>query len=126
VDAEEYRPTVRIEADSARPAAGQRHRLTGEVPFRARLNPAGVAGDHPLQARDLGAKQRADIPSHAAGPLLVISIIGGLIIGWIAIGEGELVAGLLMLACGVNVTACIGLGVVLLSINSIFLTLIHL
>jgi uncharacterized membrane protein YfcA len=30
-----------------------------------------------------------------------------------------------MLAYGMDVTACIGLGVVLLSINSIFLTLIH-
>lgn len=68
---------------------------------------------------------RADIPPNATVPLAVISFIGGLITGWIAIGEGELVAALLMLAYGVNVTACIGLGVVLLSINSIFLTLIH-
>ncbi len=30
-----------------------------------------------------------------------------------------------MLVYGVNVTTCIGLGVVLLSINSIFLTLLH-
>jgi uncharacterized membrane protein YfcA len=30
-----------------------------------------------------------------------------------------------MLVYGVNVTACIGLGVVLLSINSIFLTFLH-
>src|SRR5271165_1124237 len=65
------------------------------------------------------------IPANAAFPLVTISIIGGLITGWIAIGEGELVAALLMLAYGVNVAACIGLGVVLLSINSIFLTLLH-
>ena len=66
-----------------------------------------------------------EIPSNAAVPLFVISLIGGLITGWIAIGEGELVAALLMLVYRVNVATCIGLGVVLLSINSIFLTLIH-
>jgi uncharacterized membrane protein YfcA len=65
------------------------------------------------------------IPANAAFPLVTISIIGGLITGWIAIGEGELVAALLMLAYGVNVATCIGLGVLLLSINSLFLTLIH-
>jgi uncharacterized membrane protein YfcA len=68
---------------------------------------------------------RAEIPPNAALPLFVMALIGGLITGWIAIGEGELVAALLMLVYGVNVTACIGLGVVLLSINSIFLTLLH-
>jgi uncharacterized membrane protein YfcA len=66
-----------------------------------------------------------EIPPNAAVPLFIISLIGGLITGWIAIGEGELVAALLMLVYGVDVTICIGLGVVLLSINSIFLTLIH-
>ncbi len=65
------------------------------------------------------------IPSRAAWPLFLISAVGGLITGWVAIGEGELVAALLMLIYRVNVTACIGLGVVLLSINSIYLTLIH-
>jgi uncharacterized membrane protein YfcA len=68
---------------------------------------------------------RTTIPPNAAFPLFTISLIGGLITGWIAIGEGELVAALLMLVYGVNVTACIGLGVVLLSINSIYLTLLH-
>jgi uncharacterized membrane protein YfcA len=66
-----------------------------------------------------------DIPSNAAAPMLIVSFIGGLITGWIAIGEGELVAALLMLVYGVDVTICIGLGVVLLSINSIFLTVLH-
>jgi uncharacterized protein len=66
-----------------------------------------------------------EIPANASVPLFIIAIVGGLITGWIAIGEGELVAALLMLAYGVDVTICIGLGVVLLSINSIFLTLIH-
>lgn len=67
----------------------------------------------------------ADIPAKATGPLFIMSMVGGLITGWIAIGEGELVAALLMLVYGVDVAVCIGLGVVLLSINSIFLTLLH-
>lgn len=68
---------------------------------------------------------RTEIPSNATLPLFIISLIGGLLTGWIAIGEGELVAALLMLAYGVDVTMCIGLGVLLLSINSIYLTLLH-
>ena len=68
---------------------------------------------------------KADIPPAATAPLFLAAIVGGLITGWVAIGEGEVVAALLMLAYGVDVAACIGLGVVLLSINSIFLALIH-
>ncbi len=78
-----------------------------------------------LSKRAGNSNAAADIPANAALPLVVIAFIGGLITGWIAIGEGELVAALLMLFYGVNVAACIGLGVVLLSINSIFLTLLH-
>jgi len=78
-----------------------------------------------LSRRAMKSAARTEIPPRAALPLFCISLIGGLITGWIAIGEGELVAALLMLAYGLNVTACIGLGVVLLSINSIFLTLLH-
>jgi len=66
-----------------------------------------------------------EIPAAATVPLFVISLIGGLITGWVAIGEGELVAALLMLVYGLNVTSCIGLGVLLLSINSIYLTILH-
>jgi uncharacterized membrane protein YfcA len=66
-----------------------------------------------------------EIPPNATVPLFIISLVGGLITGWIAIGEGELVAALLMLVYRLNVAACIGLGVLLLSINSIFLTLLH-
>jgi uncharacterized membrane protein YfcA len=78
-----------------------------------------------LSRRKLKSAARMEIPPNAAVPLFVISCVGGLITGWIAIGEGELVAALLMLVYGVNVTTCIGLGVLLLSINSIFLTLLH-
>lgn len=72
-----------------------------------------------------GTQGRIEIPRQATIPLVLMSVVGGLLTGWIAIGEGELVAALLMLAYGVDVAACIGLGVVLLSINSFFLTGIH-
>lgn len=78
-----------------------------------------------LSRRAITSAAVMQIPSRAAIPLFLISLIGGLITGWIAIGEGELVAALLMLVYRVNVAACIGLGVVLLSVNSIFLTTIH-
>ncbi len=65
------------------------------------------------------------LPQHATIPVVVASFFGGLITGWVAIGEGEIIAALLMLVYGMNVAACIGLGVVLLSINSIYLTLLH-
>jgi uncharacterized membrane protein YfcA len=68
---------------------------------------------------------RSDVPPEATLPLFFVAILGGMLTGWVAIGEGEVVAALLMLAYGVEVTACIGLGVMLLSINSIFLTLLH-
>lgn len=72
-----------------------------------------------------GAPGRVIIPPRARAPMALMSLLGGLLTGWIAIGEGELVAALLMLAYGVDVAACIGLGVVLLSINSIYLAVIH-
>jgi uncharacterized membrane protein YfcA len=78
-----------------------------------------------LSRRAAKSAARAEIPPDAAVPLFVIALVGGLITGWIAIGEGELVAALLMLVYRVNAAACIGLGVVLLSINSIYLSLLH-
>ena len=78
-----------------------------------------------LSRRAVPSTAAQEIPPNAAAPLFLIAVVGGLITGWIAIGEGELVAALLMLCYQVNVATCIGLGVVLLSINSIFLTLLH-
>jgi len=78
-----------------------------------------------LSRRAMKSAARQAIPPNAAFPLFIISGIGGLLTGWIAIGEGELVAALLMLVYGVDAAMCIGLGVLLLSINSIFLTLLH-
>jgi uncharacterized membrane protein YfcA len=72
-----------------------------------------------------GARTWAEIPASAALPIFAVSFIGGMLTGWIAIGEGELVSALLMLVYGMDVAGSIGLGVLLLSINSIFLTLIH-
>ena len=71
------------------------------------------------------AKGRADVPPGARWPLFFAAVFGGLITGWVAIGEGEVVAAVLMLAYGVDVTASIGLGVALLAVNSIYLTLVH-
>ncbi len=68
---------------------------------------------------------RTDIPEDARWPLLLAAMLGGAITGWIAIGEGELVAALLLLVYRVDPRMAIGFGVVLLSINSIFLTLAH-
>lgn len=66
-----------------------------------------------------------EIPQQAKLPVVIASFFGGLITGWVAIGEGEIIAALLMLVYGLNVASCIGLGVVLLSINSIYLALLH-
>ena len=78
-----------------------------------------------LSRRSKIGKRTKDIPPEARWPLVFTAILGGLITGWIAIGERELVAALLMLAYGVDVASAIGLGVVLLATNSIYLTLVH-
>ncbi|HEY9772799.1 MAG TPA: sulfite exporter TauE/SafE family protein [Planktothrix sp.] len=69
--------------------------------------------------------EREDIPDEARLPLFLVSIIGGLITGWIAIGEGEVIAAMLMIVYGVSPKRSIALGVVLLCINSIYLMLNH-
>ena len=67
-----------------------------------------------------------DLPSKGAYFwLAVMAFIGGLLTGWVAIGEGEVIAAFLMLVYGLRAERGIGLGVILLSINSIYLTLIH-
>ena len=78
-----------------------------------------------LSRKAVRSATASEIPAKAAAPLFLTALVGGLITGWIAIGEGEVVAALLMLIYRVSVAASIGLGVVLLSINSIFLTLLH-
>jgi uncharacterized membrane protein YfcA len=54
-----------------------------------------------------------------------MSFIGGTLTGWVAIGEGEVVAAFLMLVYGLRAEKGIGLGVVLLAINSLYLAIIH-
>lgn len=66
-----------------------------------------------------------ELPKRATIPVILASFVGGLVTGWVAIGEGEIIAALLMLVYGMNVASCIGMGVVLLSINSVYLTLLH-
>ena len=78
-----------------------------------------------LSRRNSSRPPSWELPKQAAIPVIGASLIGGLITGWVAIGEGEIVAALLMLVYGMNVASCIGLGVVLLSINSIYLALLH-
>lgn len=53
------------------------------------------------------------------------SFVGGILTGWVAIGEGEVLAATLMLFFGFSATEAITVGVVLLSLNSIFLALLH-
>lgn len=60
------------------------------------------------------------------GPIVsVVAFIGGLISGWVAIGEGEVVAAFLILVGGVKSRTSIATGVLLLAISSIYLTLLH-
>lgn len=73
--------------------------------------------------RHHGVRDR--IPANAGLPLFVAATIGGLITGWVAIGQGEIIAAVLMLAFGMRTERSIGLGVVLLSLNSILLVLLH-
>ena len=67
----------------------------------------------------------ADTPRRGNWPIAVVSTFGGLITGWVAIGEGEIVAAFCMLAYNLDANAAVGMGVLLLSINSILLALIH-
>lgn len=68
---------------------------------------------------------RKELPAHARIPIVLVSFIGGMITGWVAIGEGEIIAAFCMLAYGLNANRAIGLGVVLLSLNSLLLAFIH-
>lgn len=65
------------------------------------------------------------LPQKAMWPVFIVSFIGGMVTGWVAIGEGEIIAAFCMLAYGLNANKSIGLGVVLLSVNSILLALAH-
>jgi uncharacterized protein len=65
------------------------------------------------------------LPANAFIPVLLVAFIGGMVTGWVAIGEGEMIAAFCMLAYGLNTNRAIGLGVVLLAINSLLLALLH-
>ena len=66
-----------------------------------------------------------ELPSTARVPVFIVSFVGGLITGWVAIGEGEIIAAFCLIAYGLNANKAIALGVVLLSINSLLLAGLH-
>lgn len=65
------------------------------------------------------------LPTQALLPLALVSVLGGVVTGWVAIGEGEIIAAFCMLAFGLKADKAVGLGVILLAVNSILLALIH-
>lgn len=69
---------------------------------------------------------RDDLPQNAFIPVFLMSVLGGLITGWVAIGEGEIIAAFCMIAYGLTANKAVGLGVVLLSINSLLLATLHI
>lgn len=62
----------------------------------------------------------------AKAATIFASLVGGLLTGWVAIGEGEIVAATLMLAFGFPAQRSIALGVVLLSFTSLYLATLHI
>ena len=68
---------------------------------------------------------RTVIPRRAYPGLALVAVAGGMLTGWVAIGEGELVAAYLMLRHGLEPERGIGLGATLLAVNSIFLGALH-
>ena len=78
------------------------------------------------ERRDSAARPPARVLGPAAMVVIaLVSVVGGVLTAWVAIGEGEVVAATLMLAYGVEASAAIGLGVVLLAINSLYLGALH-
>ena len=69
---------------------------------------------------------RETLADRALPALFAVSVLGGLVTGWVAIGEGEIVAAFLILVYGLAPERGIGLGVALLSLNSIFLAVLHM
>ncbi len=65
------------------------------------------------------------IPRTAYLLLAGMAFVGGVITGWVAIGVGEVIAAFLMLIYSLKPERSIGLGVVLLAVNSVFLLAIH-
>ena len=66
-----------------------------------------------------------DVPREAYPGLAAVAFAGGMLTGWVAIGEGEVVAAYLMLRYGLDPRRGIGLGTMLLSVNSILLASLH-
>jgi len=73
-----------------------------------------------------GSRREPVWDKRARAAVVASSLVGGLLTGWVAIGEGEIVAATLMLGFGFASETAIALGVVLLSINSIYLAALHI
>ncbi len=70
--------------------------------------------------------ERSSLAAEAARwPLWLAALSGGLLTGWVAIGAGEFVGACLMLVYGMQARAAIGVGVVALSVCSLFLLGLH-
>jgi len=78
-----------------------------------------------VTARKQTGATKSSIDSRWLMPVFAISLLGGLISGCVAVGEGEVVAAFLMLAAGVDSATSIATGVTLLAVTSIYLTIIH-
>ncbi len=69
--------------------------------------------------------ERDELSTATRAPLRGVAAAGGLVSGWVAIGAGELAAAYLMLVHHLRADRAIGLGVVLLSVASLWLCAIH-
>lgn len=65
------------------------------------------------------------LPGSALVPVFIFALLGGVLTSWVAIGAGEIIAAFCMIAYGMNANRAIGLGVVLLAINSLLLAVLH-
>jgi uncharacterized protein len=66
-----------------------------------------------------------EVPARAYPSLAAVAVVGGLLTGWVAIGEGELVAAYLMIRYRLEPARGIALGATLLACNSIFLAALY-
>ncbi len=98
----------------------------GPLLVKGLFGPASVfVGLVVLYLLDRHGTARREVPRRALPALAAVAFVGGVLTGWVAMGAGEVVAAFLMLACGLEAGRGIGLGTVLLSIDSIFLAVLH-
>lgn len=69
--------------------------------------------------------EEQEVPSKARASLFAVALLGGMLTGWVAIGVGEVLAAFLMVRYRLYPGRAIGLGVLALSVSSIYLTILH-